>query len=80
MAPTLLTEAHPLVTFGIERAWSYEKTARFFGFSYGLFRQVVRGFRGVSVTRADRIEKKSHGEIKSIDLLRWHGRNRRGVA
>lgn len=72
-------EIHPCVVYGEKRGWDYARTAKFFGISYGVFKQMVRGFTGCSLSRADGFEKRSKGEIRSIEVLRWHERNRREV-
>jgi hypothetical protein len=80
MAKKPAMEVHPAVVFGKRRGWDYTKTAAALDCEYGAFKQIVRGFRGLSVTRADEWERLSRGELRSIDLLRWHQRNRRGGA
>lgn len=70
-------ELHPAVLYGQDRGWNYEKTAKHLRVSYERFKGLVRGFRGVSVEVADSWERISKGRIRSIDVLRWHARNRR---
>lgn len=70
-------DVHPAVLFARSRGWDYAKTAAFLRCPHGVFRQIVRGFCGVSIRRADQWERLSKGEIRAIDLLRWHERNRR---
>lgn len=70
-------EPHPLVIYGKSRGWKYARTAKFFRIPYSTFRILVRGLCGMSFERADAIERRAKGEIRAIDLLRWHERNRR---
>ena len=70
-------EIHPVVIYARQRDWDYRRAAKFFRCPYGVFKQIVRGFCGLSVSRADEWERLSNGECRAIDLLRWHERNRR---
>jgi hypothetical protein len=70
-------DAHPLVLYGKSRGWNYERTAKFFRISYAVYRVLVRGFSSMSFDRADACEKRSKGEVRAIDILRWQKRNRR---
>ena len=70
-------EPHPLVVYGKARGWNYARTAKFFRIPYSSFRIIVRGLSGVSFERAESIERRSKSEIRAIELLRWHERNRR---
>lgn len=77
MKPTQEFEPHPLVAYGKRRGWAYARTAKFFGFPLGSFRQLVRGFYAMSFDRADQCERRSKGEVEAIEILRWQKRNRR---
>jgi hypothetical protein len=70
-------EAHPLVVYGKGRGWAYARTAKFFRIPYSTYRILVRGLCGISFERAEQCERRSKGEVRAIDLLRWHERNRR---
>jgi hypothetical protein len=71
------SKAHPLDRFGRRRGWNQKETAAHFGVEYGHFRQLVTGHTGVSFARAALWEKKSRGEVRAVEVLRWHERNKR---
>ena len=72
------TDPHPAVVLGRKRGWKYRDTADFLKVDYRQFKKIVRGFQGLSPERAHRWEELSGGELKAIDLLRWHLRSRDG--
>lgn len=57
---------------------TYPQAASFFGLkSVTLWRQIIRGFCGLSLSRAEEWERLTKGELRVLDLLKWHERNRR---
>ena len=72
-------QTHPLVRFGKAREWGYRRTARFFRIPHATFKKLVRGFVGMSLTRAQVCERRAKGEVTAIELLEWHQKNRRDL-
>ena len=75
-----ISRGHPIVAFGTRRGWSRTETAEYFGIPYGVFRRIVTGWAGISLSRAQDLAAESEGEFSAMDLLLWHQSNRRDAA
>lgn len=63
--------------FRKRRGWRTQaRSAQHFALKPSTYSMAVRGLKGFSVQKAERIARRSKGEFSAWDLLRWHERHR----
>ena len=66
-------EPHPVIPFKERKEIStLSDLAEILGIPHGTLKGMVRGFAGCSAKRAEQIEDRTGGDVKAIDVLRWH--------
>lgn len=63
--------------FRKRRGWRTQaRSAQHFRLKPSTYSMAVRGLKGFSVQKAEKIARRSQGEFSAWDLLRWHDRHR----